>query len=736
VASFTLPHAPFDLDKLFYHSYCAYQILNACSSLRGCPFLYSPLRLLVIYVVQAHVHHGGEVTLDWKIPAFNNQTRAFPFIMATVVVQQHQSPIRQSPTPPPLGPALTLNIPRTSTPIPNKHIPYCPAGSPPLSAQIVTPPNSPPAKSHLSHTRSVLHTSAPHIKLLNTPPVFGIDAKTLSSALDQVSKTPIPDPFQVFPWLHGLHSENQIQLAFFVAKKKWLRRTPKCLRAITVVKAGGDLSRSRLKGSVAPDEILSLCDNIDKGFMDCDPREGFSVRNFHIQAAKIARVSDIVIYGDENTDQRIIKSVAERASMVQRRWRKELEASGQCLEHFHTFVLTTPFDEVERHYPELVAVDSSGKSTEQTIDFLQWERFEMCEMSKASELAQGVYQGPTPDWNSGVENDSDKVFDVFIEASDQAQVPNDDYLTSRLQQLDSSDSIHLDFPSSGSILPPSWSTAEVDGLICMCRWIYNLTHPGATPSASNRPSSEDRDGDIQMTSFSPSRPRKVLIHCADGYTESTLLSVAYYMYAEGVPVQTAWLQMHCQRNRNFFAYPSDVALLTSIQARILSESPARTDKCIPKGTDDPPSWLNKMDGSLPSRILPYMYLGNLTHANNPELLWGMGIRRVLSIGEAVSWDQKEKDRWGAENLVLISKVQDNGIDPLTEEFERCLDFIGASLVLPSTFPTPSREKDDRGHILTMLPHLFFQVEAKQKTPQHLYTAALASAAQPPFASPK
>ena len=436
------------------------------------------------------------------------------------------------------------------------------------------------------------------------------------------------------------------------------------------MKAGGDLSRSRLKGSLAPDEILSLCDNIDKGFLECDPREGFSVRNFHIQAAKIARVSDVVIYGDETTDQRIIKSVAERTSVVQRRWRKELEASGQCLDHFNTFVLTTPFEELECGYPELVAVDSAGKPTRPSMDFLHWERYEMGEMSKASEFTQGVYQGPTPDWNSVAANGSDNAFDVFIEASDQAQVPDDDYLASRLQQLDSSDAIHIDFPSSGSILPPSWSTAEVDGLLCMCRWIYNLTHPSTCPP------SEDSDGDIQMTSFFPSRPHQVLIHCADGYTESTLLLIAYYMYAEGVPVHTAWLQAHCQRNRNFFAYPSDVALLTSIQTRVLSESPARKDKIIPKEIDDSPLWLSRMDGSLPSRILPYMYLGNLTHANNPELLRGMGIRRILSIGEPVAWDQKEKDKWEVENLVLVNKVQDNGIDPLTDEFERCLEFIG------------------------------------------------------------
>jgi len=79
---------------------------------------------------------------------------------------------------------------------------------------------------------------------------------------------------------------------------------------------------------------------------------------------------------------------------------------------------------------------------------------------------------------------------------------------------------------------------------------------------------------------------------------------------------------------------------------------------------------------LPSRILEYMYLGNLGHANNPELLHAMGIRRILSVGEAVSWSNEEKEKWGKENILLVDRVQDNGVDPLTNEFSNCLEFIG------------------------------------------------------------
>ncbi|KAG0330188.1 tyrosine/serine/threonine protein phosphatase pps1 [Podila horticola] len=41
----------------------------------------------------------------------------------------------------------------------------------------------------------------------------------------------------------------------------------------------------------------------------------------------------------------------------------------------------------------------------------------------------------------------------------------------------------------------------------------------------------------------------------------------------------------------------------------------------------------EFEGSFPSRILPFLYLGNLAHASNPGLLKSLGIRYVLSVGE-------------------------------------------------------------------------------------------------------
>ena len=146
--------------------------------------------------------------------------------------------------------------------------------------------------------------------------------------------------------MHGLHAENQLQLAFFTARKKALRRTPKCIRGLTIVKAGGDLTHSKIKGAIAPEEILYPWeDSQDKSleesqFMDMDPRDGFGVRNFQIQACKMATVSDIVVYGDLETPRSQVEGLARRIARAQGAWQKRTEFLGSSGRLFNTFVLT------------------------------------------------------------------------------------------------------------------------------------------------------------------------------------------------------------------------------------------------------------------------------------------------------------------------------------------------------------------------------------------------------------
>ena len=296
----------------------------------------------------------------------------------------------------------------------------------------------------------------------------------------------------------------------------------------------------------------------------------------------------------------------------------------------------------------------------------------MCAMSKASEISANVCMGPSLDPTVLEEPEVLNAFDIFIECSDLAVTPDKKKLDEMTEMVKSSNNLplHIDFPSSGSIMPPTWSQVDADRLVETCKWIHHMaTHSDAELSLTIEEESDDESVMITNTT----QPKRVLIHCADGYTESSLLGLAYFMFAEGLTVHEAWVKLHREKGRNFFAYPSDVALLNSIQHRLLQESPNWKGSFL---TILEPRWLQRMDGSLPSRILPYMYLGNLGHANNPELLQDLGISRILSVGEPVAWPLETRRRWSAENFMFIDQVQDNGVDSLTDEIDRCLKFIG------------------------------------------------------------
>ena len=297
--------------------------------------------------------------------------------MATLVVHQ---------PPPPAGLSIDTSKIKTNA-IPNKHIPYCSPGPAPATETPATPPATPSSAEQVdSPPKSILHPVDAYTRISKDPPIYALDAGAVKEALDQVAATPLADPKLVFPWLHGLHPENHIQQAFFIARRKALRKTPKCLRGITVVKAGGDLSKSKLKGAISPMDLLATEDEEDPIFLDIDPKEGFSVRNFHIQAAKWAMVSDIVVYKDDVTPIQELRSTAERLAKAQRHYRERNASSGAGVAEFNTFVVRCrhnslsslndyalilrqgDFEDFEDDFPELVAIASDGKVTRAVPD--------------------------------------------------------------------------------------------------------------------------------------------------------------------------------------------------------------------------------------------------------------------------------------------------------------------------------------------------------------------------------
>ncbi|KAL1836879.1 hypothetical protein VTJ49DRAFT_4535 [Mycothermus thermophilus] len=618
--------------------------------------------------------------------------------MTTIALSRPVAPHRTSSVASSTTTTITLDThpPPASrpVPVPNKHIPVCPPGPIPQQ-EPTTPPPSPQKDDEAQVFSSLLYPPDRYpFEEMGHLRIYKLDADDVAAAIDHVARQPLPDPSRVFPWLHGLHPANPIQQAFFMARKRSLRRTPPCLRGITLVKADGDLNVSRLKGAISPQEFLQPTSTRCPGpeFLDVDPKEGFSVRNFHIQPAKSAMTSDIIVYGTGNpADDEAVRKLAWDIAAAQQRWRDRHEAQRHPLPRYNTFICVSPFSEFEDRHQHLVSVSSAGLLTGQVLDFFHQERREMYDMTRASEISHNVWLGPTPEAGS----EEEQTYDVLIECSDAGRLnPAAVRAVAELPD-DESKQYHIEFPSSGSILPPSWPRAvEPDAIVDTCRWIYNLAH-GTRPAgpshwvlhADPNVKYPDTEPDPNDTSLA-ARPRRVLIHCSDGYTETTMLAVAYHAFATGQPIPEAWLDLHVNHGRNMFAYPSDVALLTALAPRLLRASPQCPDAIRSLPSEEAiasalqaaePRWFAAFDGSFPSRVLDHMYLGNLGHANNPDLLRALGVGQMLSVGETAMWRDGELEEWGEENLLTVRGVQDNGIDELGSEFERCLSFIDRGL---------------------------------------------------------
>ena len=304
--------------------------------------------------------------------------------MATATV--HRPHPRGALTPPLGASKLSLDTSSLeSLAVPNKHIPHCPTGPGPGSqANPITPPDTPPSKHPQSYPTALLQPKNPLYQYKGAAPVYPVNVTTLAKALSQLAAQVLPDPQLVFPWLHGLHAENQMQLAFFAARRKAIRNTPQCLRSITIVKVGDKLAASKLKGTVSAQDLLSSDKIQDSRFIDADPREGFNVRNFQIQQNKGATLSDIVVYGDSETRNEEVLTLASRFAAAQRNCREHRQRNEEGPLEFNTYVLTSmnadrrgmfrltmiagPYHEIEKRHPELIEIGSRGQLTGHAID--------------------------------------------------------------------------------------------------------------------------------------------------------------------------------------------------------------------------------------------------------------------------------------------------------------------------------------------------------------------------------
>ncbi|KAJ1032515.1 hypothetical protein NDA16_000538 [Ustilago loliicola] len=607
-----------------------------------------------------------------------------------------------------------------------------------------------------------------------------------------------PVPFEAQPRHSVLNS------TIFPAE---ILRPPKLSRVMYGRNVCSDLSES---GSFGEQFDAKQVRRVGASFVNPPQASGVSLRNFKIQSAKYATISDIVIYCPFGYHAGVM-TLAKWVREAQASLRRERLLRGWGGLQYNVFVVTDSFSAFEQRFPSLVSLDSNGFERNR-VDFVEREREEMERMTRATEIHDNVWVGCTADApgllkRDGSSDDSEpttpdeqanpnrfavcisceeagshgsRSFDYeewnkagrYLEVMDarvrmlrsfrndalltlglghdgfrdsdsrdgsivlgpngwtpkcrsvpvhtdvhtetvKARLGADDHATDPSERgplyLEASRVVHLQIETSGAFDNQKLQT--VKEIVDACMWIHSHASGSDT-----------------------SRPRRVLLHCNDGYTETSVLALAYLMYARELSLPEAYLDLQLRADRSFFVYESDVVILETIdrefqqrralascqaaqkrqdasadarrsrhaaskslggslsgdkrsaelrrmslsvaashnsarpvgnglvysaesgkRSTLATHSPAemgggicRTStptpqKCRPNQADmidtveavDKHAWFDRsrFDGSFPSRILPFLYLGNLSHASNVGMLRELGITHLVSVGE-------------------------------------------------------------------------------------------------------
>jgi len=485
-------------------------------------------------------------------------------------------------------------------------------------------------------------------------------------------------------------------------------------------------------------------------FQNLDPVKGISLRNFHIQVSKISQISDFVVYCFNNSHLNssnsntacCCASVARLLHFAQ--LKHAVDYPELITSMFSTLILQDKdlsFFRKSESNRRLLAIDKiDERDTQKEIgkfcslydfeSFNNWdtnylfrEKLEISRMSTATHVMNDVWfgnttdfevlklKGPKPftrlnhnsrDTNTPLYVDAnfstvtvtrerllskdDEVlitpamanWNLFINCCEGSNFPNLKMLRFLLASNESkSQKTHLSFPPSGSIGIGDCTDDDLISLINTCKLLY-------AKSSKDNPS---------------------LIYCSDGYTESSLLGVCFAIYASGEPLTKVIIDLHKKYGRPFFLFSTDIQIISKIEDLLIHFSPKTLKNFNPRSLEvienqliykhlfinKEPTWCTRLNGSLPSRILPHLYLGSLHHASCPELLAELGITRIVSVGEKLNWENEAKlhrtvinnnisvingiPNTPIEKAMCVTNIQDDGIDTLTHNLRDILDFV-------------------------------------------------------------
>lgn len=574
--------------------------------------------------------------------------------------------------------------------------------------------------------------------------IYTINASQYNAIQESYNRFPLPNDI-LFPWLHGVDGLSNQQNLFFGVR----RCIPPNYRGLVVVHGNEEEHVSRLVGSVSPSQLLS-----DTGEFIANTETSINLRNFANQIARFSTLCDIIVYGSKAESLAIMISNAQQNLYKEREYqlqavknsggKRAIENANHIL--YKTIIINEDFSVFENDFPNLVMFDAVGVP-KNTLNFWDLENIEMRKMSEASEVTPNVWMGNTQDApisiqeikegggsGNGIETDDDDddddffmqnndnphQFSICIEAHDLADMPLPSTLTLASETLDDKQSeiIHFDMYSTGVPQERTEFEAFYSRLISLLTFMQEQADKG----------------------------RRILIHCTDGYTETSLLALSWIMFNQKMNLPEAYLYL--QKKRSFFVYAANIPTLRRIEHllsgdELMEPLPKRkksqqyddhqtiqllkvtsiNDISSSDDSDDSDMesspWINssqhrvlhgdkyinnisnnnnssaegqvyrqlqlsptkeesrlypwffspRFEGSFPSRILPFLYLGNLNHATNPDMLKTLGITHVVSVGENADLN---KDDF---KLLFLDNLYDDGIDSIHNRIDSVMDFV-------------------------------------------------------------
>lgn len=370
-----------------------------------------------------------------------------------------------------------------------------------------------------------------------------------------------------------------------------------------------------------------------------------------------------------------------------------------------------PFHKLEKFCPDLVNLDAAGNPTKVSpmTDLFEREAKESRAMTRGSEVVEGFWVGNDWDVPGGADDGigAEMTFDVCVRCSECSDVPSTSTMSQAYRRLADLDRRRSKADESSY----SWTASPATMAL------RNLLSPSSSPTGSmtDVPSKRgasplEEDGrqrrlrhDAEYVSLDcagtgrPYRPapagspsmvdrfvefiyclrklvegrdkagvkRRILVHCQDGYTESSILVLGYIMSSLSISLPEAFLHLQTTAGRSFFLYPTDKQLMQRIDQRLASDRKSKALKLVSNtnsnGSAGPGNPAE--GGSAGFKTTPTSpataALGNLGRWKN----WTLGLNRIdMSTSSSASASSANKQQTVDAARELLANEEKGGSD--------------------------------------------------------------------------